>query len=70
MLCRYSKLAGETLALDNANVANLSDPYRPTRLAEMFAELYDNEWTDAFEEIEDKEDCDKIEYLLNLLKVR
>jgi hypothetical protein len=47
---------------------------RPTKLAEQFSELYDNEWTDAFdaitkgqdESINDKEACTK---LLNVLTV-
>lgn len=32
----------------NPNIADLNDKYRPTKLAEMFSELYDNEWTDAY----------------------
>ena len=66
---RYSKLARETLTLDNASVADLSDPYRPTKLGEMFGELYDNEWTDAFEEMADMDDKGKIDQLLGMLKV-
>jgi hypothetical protein len=27
----------------------LSDPNRPTKLGEVYSELYDNQWTDAFE---------------------
>lgn len=34
---------------NNPNIADLSDPNRPTKLAEEYSELYDNEWTDAFE---------------------
>ena len=71
MTVRYSKLAGESLAMGNVNIADLSDPNRPTKLAEQFSELYDNDWTDAFEELarfEDEEE--KIMFLLKILKVR
>ncbi|XP_060554929.1 uncharacterized protein LOC132715857 [Ruditapes philippinarum] len=33
---------------NNPNIADLNDEFRPTKLAEMFCELYDNEWTNAF----------------------
>ncbi|XP_060601848.1 uncharacterized protein LOC132755070 [Ruditapes philippinarum] len=33
----------------NPAIFDLSDPNRPTKLAEYYSELYDNEWTDAFE---------------------
>ena len=46
---RLSKLTGDKLTLDNPNITDLSDPNRPTKLVEMMAELYDNEWTGAFE---------------------
>ncbi|WAQ98120.1 hypothetical protein MAR_022493 [Mya arenaria] len=29
----------------NPSIADLNDPFRPTKLAEMFSELYENEWT-------------------------
>ncbi|XP_053399056.1 uncharacterized protein LOC123530812 [Mercenaria mercenaria] len=48
LLTRYSALAGSKLTDGNANIADLSDENRPTKLAEQYAELYDNEWTDAF----------------------
>ena len=40
---------GTKMKTDNSNIADLSDKNRPTKLAEAFNELYDNEWTDAFE---------------------
>ncbi|XP_052796044.1 uncharacterized protein LOC128228650 isoform X2 [Mya arenaria] len=46
---RLSKLAGDKLTLDNPNITDLSESNRPTKLGEMYSELYDNEWTDAFE---------------------
>jgi hypothetical protein len=44
-----SKFAGNKLVENNPAITDLSDPNRPTKLAEYFSELYDNEWTDAFE---------------------
>ena len=46
---RLSKLAGERLTESNPAIADLSDPNRPTKIGEMYSEVYDNEWTDAFE---------------------
>lgn len=52
---RLSQLAGAKLTEGNPNIADLSDKNRPTNLAEHFSELYDNEWTDALEEMTDTE---------------
>ena len=54
---------------DNPDIADLSDPCRPTKLAEMFSELYDNQWTDGFAALAKYEDEKAIEKLLNILKV-
>jgi len=41
----------------NPNIVNLNDPYRSTKVAELYSELYDNEWTTAYDRIEkDKPD--------------
>lgn len=58
---------------NNPNIADLSDPYRPTKLGEMYSELYDNAWTDAFEVLDkiiksDKEQT-SIQLLLEILSV-
>ena len=45
-------MTGDKLALDNPNITDLSDPNRPTKVVEMMTELYDNEWTDAFEALQ------------------
>ena len=69
---RLSQYTGAQLLQDNPNVADLSDSNRPTKLAEQYAELYDNEWTDAFEVLTDLDDFKEqqaIRYLLNLLMV-
>lgn len=44
-----SKVVGEKLTRDNPNITDLNDQNRPTKLGEMYGELYDNEWSDAFE---------------------
>ncbi|XP_060601829.1 golgin subfamily A member 6-like protein 7 [Ruditapes philippinarum] len=49
LLLRLSKFAGNKLVENNPAITDLSDSNRPTKLAEYFSELYDNEWTDAFE---------------------
>ncbi|XP_053392093.1 interaptin-like [Mercenaria mercenaria] len=46
---RLSKAMGDRLTDNNPNIADLSDRNRPTKLAERYAELYDNQWTDAFD---------------------
>ncbi|XP_052219018.1 uncharacterized protein LOC127836421 [Dreissena polymorpha] len=48
-LRRLSALMSTKLRDNNPNIADLSDQFRPTKLAEMFSELYDNEWTDVFD---------------------
>ncbi|XP_053390697.1 uncharacterized protein LOC128553538 isoform X3 [Mercenaria mercenaria] len=48
-------------------IADLSDEKRPTKLAEDFSELYDNEWTDAFGEVGIENDKQKVDFLLRLL---
>lgn len=48
---RLSKLAGTKLTHGNADITDLSDENRPVKIAEKFSELYDNEWTDALEEL-------------------
>jgi len=62
----------------NPNIVDLSDKHRPTKLAEVFSEIYDNEWTDAFELFEKEsktrpnynEDVhDGVDKLLTILKV-
>ncbi|XP_069130513.1 DNA ligase 1-like isoform X3 [Argopecten irradians] len=46
---RFSKLASAKMTEGNPNIADLSDPNRPTNLATKYKELYDNEWTNAYE---------------------
>ncbi|XP_053389832.1 filamin A-interacting protein 1-like isoform X2 [Mercenaria mercenaria] len=49
LLLRLSKFAGDKLVDNNPAITDLSDPNRPTKLGEFYSEIYDNEWTNAFE---------------------
>ncbi|KAH3725852.1 hypothetical protein DPMN_051703 [Dreissena polymorpha] len=44
-------MIGQKLSDNNPNITDLSDKNRPTKLADRYAKLYDNEWTDAFEDL-------------------
>lgn len=67
---RLSKVAGDKLSADNPDLADLSDPHRPTRLVECFKQLYDDEWTHAFEDLERTRMSERnvIEMLAKILK--
>ena len=69
---RLSKAMGERLTDNNPNIADLNDRNRPTKLAERYVELYDNQWTDAFDVlIKEYEDEEKtIGILLHILQVK
>ena len=68
---RVSQLSGAKLQDSNSGITNLSDENRPTKLAEKFSELYDNEWTEAYEEQEEDWNNEKetIQYLYKMLLV-
>ncbi|XP_060589659.1 uncharacterized protein LOC132744884 [Ruditapes philippinarum] len=68
LLLRLSKVAGANLTYNNPNIADLSDEKRPTKLAEEFSELYDNEWTDVFEELDFETEKGKTNFMLDILK--
>lgn len=61
-----SKRASQALRHNNPHMADLSDVNRPTKIAERFSELYDNDWTEAFDVLSNKkrEDEKKIVHLL------
>ncbi|MGB1270763.1 MAG: hypothetical protein ACPG5T_01680, partial [Endozoicomonas sp.] len=50
-LNRLSKLAGDKLIDNNPGIADLRDPNRPMKLGEQFSQIYDDEWTNALEEL-------------------
>lgn len=69
---RLSAAAANRLRDQNPGITDLSDPNRPLKLAEKVSELYDNEWTNAMENLEGELDMheDKgIKLLLKIIKV-
>jgi len=72
VLYRFSKVAGEKLMDNNADIADLSDPNRAMKLGDRFGQVYDDTWTDSFEILTDKLKMSKqsaIMFLLDLLQV-
>ncbi|XP_056013052.1 trichohyalin-like isoform X2 [Ostrea edulis] len=70
-LNRLSSVAGEKLRDNNPGIADLSDENRPINLGEKFSQLYDDQWTDAMENLEENlrfGETDGIRCLLNILK--
>lgn len=73
---RLSKFASQQLTAGNPNIADLSDKHRPTKIGEFYSELYDNEWSEAFEVIKPLEypnvtedpDTEYFEEVLPILK--
>ena len=61
------------LADSNPNIADLSDMNRPTLLVEKFTALYDDEWTNAFDALQQNpvygSETEIIGQLLQLLMV-
>jgi len=62
----------------NPNILDLSDKDRPTKLAEVFGEIYDNEWEDVFDFFDrepktssksDEGTHDSVDKRLHILKV-
>ena len=71
-LFRLSKLSAQALASGKEAVADLSDENRPVKLGERYSELYDNEWTDAFEVLTSElhyDDKAAIKKLIEILNV-
>ncbi|KAL5012120.1 hypothetical protein ScPMuIL_010671 [Solemya velum] len=68
-LNRLSALAAVRLKDNNPNITDLSDPNRPLKVGEKLTRLYDDEWTDAIEALEDEKvtELDGIKILLELL---
>ncbi|XP_061164346.1 cingulin-like [Saccostrea echinata] len=51
-LDRLTETASQSMRSKNPNVTDLSDPNRPLKIAEKYSELYDNQWTNAIENLE------------------
>lgn len=70
---RFSALASHKMTADNPNIADLSDIYRPTNIADQIRQVYDDEWTEAYEELEkinQEDEMGIIDNLASILKVR
>lgn len=68
---RLSEVAGLRLCDNNPNIQDLSDTKRPTKIVEAFGELYDNEWTNALEDLLKTQHSEReaIDTLAGILKV-
>lgn len=69
-MCRISEIAGARLKSNNPAIADLSDQNRPSKLAEKFSELYDNEWTDATEELKERKKKEKSEEEMEITVIK
>ncbi|KAL3879291.1 hypothetical protein ACJMK2_031592, partial [Sinanodonta woodiana] len=69
LLTRLSTIASDRLKHENTNIADLSDVDCPTKLQEVYSELYDNEWTDAFEELTKDYNATETDAIMMLLKL-
>ncbi|KAK3594513.1 hypothetical protein CHS0354_030859 [Potamilus streckersoni] len=69
LLNRLSKIASDRLTHENTDITDLSDEIRPTKLAEKMSELYDNQWTNAFDELKTNwaDDKNAIDMLLTIV---
>jgi hypothetical protein len=70
LILRLSKKFSDSLTDNNPQIADLSNKDRPTKLAERFQELYDNQWTDAYDIIDKSvrgSEENTISKLLNIL---
>ncbi|XP_052280376.1 uncharacterized protein LOC127878028 isoform X1 [Dreissena polymorpha] len=67
---RLSSILGSQLTAGNPNIADLSDPYRPTLLGEQFRSLYDNELTDllAYMEKHDLKEPESIAIMCDIIQ--
>lgn len=51
---RLSRIASQQLIQGNPNITDLSDGNRPTKLGERFSQVYDDQWSEAFEALKAK----------------
>ncbi|XP_060569580.1 uncharacterized protein LOC132727996 [Ruditapes philippinarum] len=64
---RFSKLTGNKSQEKNADIADLSDLNRAMKLSEKFGQLFDDEWTNAFENLTDKKPALPVKEAINVL---
>lgn len=55
-------MAANRLRDNNPGITDLSDPNRPIKLGEKASEIYDNEWTNALENLEELRKATDVEY--------
>ena len=69
---RLSKFATEQLTQGNPNIADLSDKNRPTNIGDKFGQLYDDEWSEAFNALKPYITSEEkiLKILTQLIKVR
>ena len=76
---RLSAMMGAKLRDNNPAITDLNDPNRPMKIGEQFSGVYENEWTDAFLNLNDMKydvndgacinEEEAIAILLNMLRV-
>lgn len=66
---RLSGHASKKLVDGNPNFTDLSDKYRPTKIAEYFHSVYDDEWTNAFESLLQKGHIPEEEVIYTLFQL-
>lgn len=64
-------MASQQLTQGNPNITDLSDGNRPTKLGERFSQVYDDQWSEAFEALkaEGKQEKETVAELLNIVQV-
>ncbi|KAL3878223.1 hypothetical protein ACJMK2_030590 [Sinanodonta woodiana] len=72
IVLRLSRHMGQQMSEGTTYIPDLSDPNRPSKLGERYSELFDNEWTNAFEVLTEnfgKDDTEAIDVLRTILLV-
>ncbi|KAL4226981.1 hypothetical protein ACF0H5_014957 [Mactra antiquata] len=66
---RLSAALSTMITDGNTAIADLSDENRPTNLATQYTELYDNQWTDAYEYLTLEEQMTELEAIITLRNI-
>ncbi|KAL3879287.1 hypothetical protein ACJMK2_031588 [Sinanodonta woodiana] len=66
---RFSEIVTDRLTHDNTDIVDLSDEHRPVKLSEKMAEIYNYQWTEALDELQDNgfKEGDTVQLLLKIL---
>ncbi|KAK3100272.1 hypothetical protein FSP39_017277 [Pinctada imbricata] len=67
---RLSKFATQQLTQGNPNIADLSDRNRPTNIGEKFGQVFDEEWSEAYDVLKGvcRNDLDIMQTLIQLIQ--